>query len=660
MAQDDISPKSSRLIAMGSVCVVVAALYFARDVLVPLCVAVLLTFLLAPLVHRVERMRVPRVLAVLVVVGLALVVIGGLGWVISNQATELAQRLSNYQADIEQKVKVLRGRFGHGALARASQTLDNMARDVASSQPSETGGSAASQMGRGTPQNPVSVAITPTASVSENAFRVLGDALVILAPMAEALIVVVLVIFMLIQREDLRDRLIRLVGHGQLTLTTQVLDDAATRVSRYLLAQSLINSAYGIVVGVGLYLVHIPNAPLWGLLCALLRFIPYLGIWIGALFPIVLSFVVPEGSFALRPILTIGIFVVLELVTANAIEPLLFSSSTGVSSLAILVAAVFWTWLWGGVGLLLSTPLTVVLAVLGKYVPQMAFLDILLGDEPVLKPFERYYQRLLADDAEEAEDLIEEFGETKNTQQLYTEILMPALQSSERDFRRGMVDDQRRDFIRQTMADQIELRRQRLEIAEEKEEKASNSLTPGTAATSAPSSTPAQPSFKVPKSCVVNVLCLPANDKADEIAANMLVHLLEEQRYCASSVTADVLASEMVEAVEKFQANVVVISALPPAALSHARYLCKRLHAKATGVQMVVGLWGFKGDISKARERIFCAGNMTICNDFEEALKAIHQMVQPALIRASDEQASRSHEAVAAPSITPSSLPRRP
>ena len=231
-------------------------------------------------------------------------------------------------------------------------------------------------------------------------------------------------------------RIIRLVGHGQLTLTTQALNDAATRISRYLMAQSGINGAYGLIMGVGLYFIHIPNAPFWGLLCALLRFVPYLGIWIAAAFPVILSFVVPDGNYAARPLLTIGLFVVMEVLTSNLAEPLLFGSSTGVSPLAILVAAVFWTWLWGLPGLLLSTPLTVLLAVAGKYVPQLAFLDVLLGDQPVLEPPERYYQRLLAEDPEEAEDLIEEFEKTHSTEELYTLMMLPALQMTERDYRR--------------------------------------------------------------------------------------------------------------------------------------------------------------------------------------------------------------------------------
>jgi predicted PurR-regulated permease PerM len=649
MARDDIAPKSSRFIAMASVCVVVGALYFARDVMVPLAVAVLLSFLLAPLVHRVQRLGAPRALAVFVVVIFSFAIIGGVGWLITNQITAFAERLGDYQGEIEHKIQNVRSRFGHGAFARASETLNNVAREVAASQPADgTDGKPLPIAQRGTPDNPITVEVTSGPATTSSALKVISDSLGYVAPLGQMFIVIVFVIFMLIRREDLRDRLIRLVGPGQLTLTTQALDDAGQRVSRYLLAQSLLNSVVGIIIGTGLYLLKIPNAPLWGLLCGLLRFIPYVGIWIGAAFPIILSLVIPEGYFALRPVVTLAMFVGIEVIAANFVEPLLYGSTTGVSSLAILVAAVFWTWLWGGVGLLLSTPLTVILAVLGKYVPQMKFLDVLLGDEPVLAPFERYYQRLLADDPEEAEDLIEEFEKTKNAKELYSEVLLPALQAMERDFRQGVLDEKRRNFILQAMQDEVDLRRQKLVVLREEEAKKANVVTPATVPVSAPATDHkgpnVVPTFKVPSECVVNVLCLPAHDKADEIVASMLAHLLAEQNYCAFHLTTDALASEMVESVQKLAANVVVISALPPGATAHARYLCKKLHARFPDIQMLIGLWGAKGDLRKPQERISCAASVHISGNFDDALKTIHQIVQPLLIRAMDASAVESAE----------------
>ncbi|MGD0389544.1 MAG: AI-2E family transporter [Tepidisphaeraceae bacterium] len=611
MAQSDAGPKSGRIVALASACIIVTGLYFARDVLVPLAVALLLTFLLAPLVRRVERFRLPRVPAVLVVVALSFAILGGIGWLISNQATDLAIKLGEYQGDIEHKIQSVHSYLGHGALATASRTINRMAEDVAATQPDQSA-APASWLTRGTERNPITVSIAP-APETGSIFKTLATALQFVSPMAQLVIVIVFVVFMLIQREDIRDRIIRLVGHGQLTLTTRALDDAATRISRYLIAQSGVNGAYGIVVGLGLYLIHIPNAPLWGLLCALLRFIPYLGVWIGAAFPIVLSFVVPDGYYAARPFLTLGLFALVELLASNAVEPLLFGSRTGVSPLAILIAAVFWTWLWGLAGLLLSTPLTVLLAVAGKYVPQLAFLDVLLGDQPVLAPHERYYQRLLADDPEEAEDLLEEFEATRSSQELYSQIMLPALEMTERDYRRGVLDESRWNNVSQAMKDQVEAHHR---------PPANNPL-------------PGQP-LAVPQNCVVRIVCLPARDQADEIAGLMLANLLHELGYSVTNVSATTLASERVDMISQLKADVVVVSALPPGATVHARYLCKRIREKFPHILLLVGIWNAKDDLEKTQKRLAGAADVRLVDGFQNAVPMIHQMIQPLLIRDAD------------------------
>jgi predicted PurR-regulated permease PerM/CheY-like chemotaxis protein len=608
MAQSDAAPKSGRIVALASACIIVTGLYFARDVLVPLAVALLLTFLLAPLVHRVERLRLPRVPAVLMVVALSFAILGGVGWLISNQATDLAVKLGDYQGDIERKIENVHSYLGHGALATASRTINRMAQDVAATQPDRSG-AASSWLTRGSEGNPIAVSIA-AAPETGSIFKTLATALQFVSPMAQLVIVIVFVVFMLIQREDIRDRIIRLVGHGQLTLTTRALDDAATRISRYLIAQSAVNGVYGIVVGLGLYLIHIPNAPLWGLLCALLRFIPYLGVWIGAAFPIILSFVVPDGYYAARPFLTVGLFALVELLAANAVEPLLFGSRTGVSPLAILVAAVFWTWLWGLVGLLLSTPLTVLLAVAGKYVPQLGFLDVLLGDQPVLAPHERYYQRLLADDPEEAEDLLEEFETTRSSDELYSQIMLPALEMTERDYRRGVLDESRWNNVSQVMKDQVEAHHR----------PPANNPPPG------------QP-LAVPQNCIVRIICLPARDQADEIAGLMLANLLHERGYSVTNVSAATLASERVDMISRLKADLVVVSALPPGATVHARYLCKRIREKFPDIQLLVGIWNAKDNLEKTQKRLAGAADVRLVDGFQNAVAMIHQMIQPLLIR---------------------------
>jgi predicted PurR-regulated permease PerM len=609
MPQSDAGAKPSRFLAIVSIGVIVAGLYFARDVMIPVAVALLLTFLLTPLVHRLERLRLPRIPAVLISVALSFGILGGIGWLISDQATDLAIKISSYQGDIERKIQNLHRSFGHGALAKATDSINQMAKAVATSQPTEISGSE-NWLNRGTTENPVAVEIKAVPE-SSSGFTILGDVLQFVAPMGQTVIVVVFVIFMLIQREDIRDRFIRLMGHGRLSVTTRALDDAATRISRYLLAQSGINGAFGLIIATGLYLIGIPNAPLWGLLCALLRFIPYLGVWIGAVFPIVLSFVVPDGYYAARPFLTIGMFVLLEIVAGNVIEPLLFGSRTGVSPLAILVSAVFWTWLWGGIGLLLSTPLTVLLAVAGKYVPHLEFLDVLLGDQPVLSPPERYYQRLLAEDPEDAEDLLEEFEKTRTPADMYAQIMLPALKMMERDRRRGVIDESEGNMIVQVMRSQAE------------------------ALHGSPADVPAQGDTPpiISKDCVVRVVCLPARDSADEIAGLMLVNLLNLQGYSAISTPAGTLASEMVESIATLKADLVIVSSTPPGAVAHAQYLCKKIRARFPEIRLLVGIWNADGNLERLRKRLSDDARLQVVNKLDEAPAVIHQMVQPLLMR---------------------------
>jgi predicted PurR-regulated permease PerM len=611
MAHPDDNRKGSRAVTFAAAVIIIAGLYFARDVLVPVAVALLLTFLLAPLVHRVERMRLPRTAAVLIVVLLSFAIIAGIGYLISNQATDLALKLGSYQGDIERKIHNIRSTLGHGAWAKASQTIGQVAQAV-TSQPSAQPEDAATWVNRGTAEHPIDVQVIASPEGNAAVLENLWKGLEIVAPMAQVVIVIVFIVFMLIQREDVRNRVIRLFGHGRLSVSTQAMDDAGTRISKYLIAQSGINAIYGIVVGVGLYFIGVPNAPLWGLLCALLRFIPYIGIWIGAAFPIILSFVVPEGYYTARPFLTIGLFAAVEILAANIAEPVLFGTSTGLSPLAILVAAVFWTWLWGPIGLVLSTPMTVLLAVAGRHVPQLAFLDVLLGDEPVLTPAERYYQRLLADDPEEAEDLIEEFEKSRKSSEVYGTIVLPVLEMAQRDFQSRVLDERRRDLIMETIKEHVESLR--------------NPVKEGAAA--------------VPGDRIVRIVCLPAHDVVDEVVGLMLTNLLLEKGYQVTCVSAESLASERVDAISTVEADVAIISALPPSAIAHARYLYKRIIGKFARLPMLIGLWDSRGDVEKTRKRIGDgAEELRVAASLDDALGQVGQMIQPLLISRGEEAA---------------------
>ena len=443
------------------------------------------------------------------------------------------------------------------------------------------------------PQNPLPVRDYPELpSGADNVTPILMQTL---RPLATAGLVIVFAIFMMLKREDLRDRVIRLTSRGRVNFSTQAVDEAAARISRYLLTQLCINTAYGLAVALGLWIIGLtlgaaeggfPNVLLWALLCGVLRFVPYVGPVIGAAFPLAIAF----GFFHNNSIFLVALmmFVGLEIFVSQFIEPQLYRSSTGISALAILVSAVFWTAVWGPSGLLLSMPLTVMLVVMGKYVPQLKFLDILLGDEPVLAPPERIYQRLLALDQEEAVELAQEYAKDRSAEALYEEVLIPVLTMSTHDRYRGKLDSRRQRFIHKSLR----------VIVEESGRDAATAPRPG-AQEPLPLQTPGdkepggprpEPSGQAPQPPVVrvqvpvgrtvNVLILPAGEEADEIAGLMLAQLLEGRGYTATVASASSLVGEVLAMIEQGQAHVVCVSAMPPGSVARARYLCKRLHEK--------------------------------------------------------------------------------
>ena len=401
--------KTFKLPILASTCVVVAALYFAQEVLMPLATSVLLCFLLTPLVARLERNRIPRVAAVVIVVSVLIVVLLALFIAMGTQVKDLAEQLPSYQSNIVEKLKVVQP-SKDSFFQRTWNAVQGIQKAVTepATQPVTIIAPTSAPPGS-TPAVPmyVNVIAQSTGSSVDTISAYLST---VLGPLGTAGMILIFVIFMLLQREDLRDRVIRLVGEGQLYVTTQAIDDATNRISRYLIAQSIVNGTYGLAIslcllGIGYFVGDniFPNFLLWGLICAVLRFIPYIGAWIAAAFPLLIAFAVYHGYGVFVSVIVM--FVVIELLSNNLMEPWLYAASTGLSTVAVLVSAVFWTWLWGPMGLLLATPLTVCIVVLGKHVPQFSYLDILLGDEPVLEPHQRLYQRLLASDVEEASEL---------------------------------------------------------------------------------------------------------------------------------------------------------------------------------------------------------------------------------------------------------------
>ena len=563
---------------------VIATLYFARVVLVPFALAILFSFLLSPLVRGLEKARLPRAISVLLVVVISVAAVGSIGVAVTNQLVDVTNQLPNYKANIQKKVESVRG-SNRTALVRATEAVNELSREVVEA-PTATVPTAHQHKplsaSEPTGNKPVDVQVVQAPNGPwEFLYGWLGT-------VGVAGIVLVFTVFMLLRREDLRNRFIRLVGHGHLNLMTQALDDASHRISKYLLLQFLVNAAYGLVVGIGLHFIGLPNALLWGVIAAVLRFLPYVGPPIGALLPTVLSLAVFDGWA--RSLMVIGLFLVIEIIVANFLEPMLYGAHTGISSLAILVAAVFWTLLWGPVGLVLSTPLTVCLVVLGRYVPQLEFLHILLGDEPVLTPEAQFYQRLLAGDHREARQVLEQHLEGSSLLELYDSVVIPALALAEQDRHQNDLDEAVERFICQSTR----------ELVEELDEKCAEVREmPVVEADDHDSENAATQSAIALRSKVV---CVPVRDEADEIIGTMLAQLLERNGHEAQCIALGTTA-EMLEQIGKENPDYVVLSALPPFALTYARTLYKRVRARLPDVSIVIGVWNFS-EVEKLSSRL--------------------------------------------------------
>jgi predicted PurR-regulated permease PerM len=597
-------PTSSQLLTLITIVVVVGGLYLGRQVLIPFALALVFTFLLTPLVSRLERYRLGRVPAVLVALALGLVLLAALGSVVTTQVVQITRQLPSYKDNLEKKVESIRG-ARNGSLSKASAGVKEIDKDLAAPRQE------ANEQSTAPADRPVPVQV---AAAPSSAFQYLETLLGPLVGLVRTVgIVTVFTLFMLVKREDLRNRIIRLAGQGRLRVTTRAMDDAAQRLSRYLLMQFWVNSGYGLVFGTGLYFIGVPHAVLWGVLAGLLRFLPYLGAMIGAALPTLFALAVfPGWSHAA---LALGLFLVMELTTANAIEPWLYGAHTGISSLAILVAAVFWAMLWGPVGLILSTPLCVCLIVLGRYVPQFEFLVVLLGDEPALSPDAHFYQRLLALDEKEASDIAQEYAKEKGLQAFYESVLIPALSLAEQDRHLNMLDEDTENFIYQCTMEVIE------ELGKQADPETSQAgSTQGgssTATSSISSADTGRSNF--------TVVSVPAGDEADGIMATVVTQLLQRIGYRAQSVPIGTVEG-MLQRASELGARVICVSALEPFALGHAHSLCKRLRGRLSEVKIVLGLWNFGHDITDAEERLGRECVDAVATTLAEALVQVRQL----------------------------------
>ena len=419
--------------------IIVMVLYFGREIIIPIALAILLSFVLAPLVGLLQRVRIPRGLAVVSVVMIAFAVIFAMGSLLATQLAQLAGDLPRYQSTISEKIQSFRDTTaGRGTLERASGMLKDLSKEL--DKPKE----AATALGAGAspnaaPPKPVPVEVLQPDPGALQSLQSLISPL--LHPLATTGIIIIFVIFILLQREDLRNRLIRLAGSHDLQRTTAALDDAASRLSRLFLIQLLVNGSFGVVIGIGLWLIGVPSAILWGILAGVLRFVPYIGAFIAAAFPLALAVAVdPTWSMLLW---TVALFVVVEPIVGHVIEPMVYGHSTGLSPVAVVASATFWTALWGPIGLVLATPLTVCLVVLGRHVERLEFLDVMFGDRPALSPPEIFYQRMLAGDPTEASEKAEEFLKERSLSSYYDEVALKGLQLAQADAQRGALDRER-------------------------------------------------------------------------------------------------------------------------------------------------------------------------------------------------------------------------
>jgi predicted PurR-regulated permease PerM len=603
----------SRLFTMVAIFLVVAALWAAKAVLIPIALAILLTFILAPICNRLERWHLGHVMSVIVVAALSFIIIGVIGWIVAGQFIDLAAKLPYYRDNIRQKMDDIRIPPG-GTIERITENLKGLTQEIFT----PANGADPSRIEDPSNDEPIPVTVEPAPpGPIETMRQTIGP---VLGPLASAGIVIVFVIFMLLQRNELRDKIIRLIGQGRLTVATQAIDDAASRVSRYLLMQFVINATYGVAVAIGLFFIGLPSAVLWGVLAMLVRFIPYVGPWIGAVLPILLSMAVFDRWTPV--LLTAGLFVVIELISNNIMEPLLYGARTGISAVAVLASAVFWTWLWGPVGLVLATPLTVCVVVLGRYMTQLEFLNVLLSDEPGLSPAARVYQRLLAMDQDEVFEICESYlAETDTTLlDLYENVLLPALAMAERDRHHDRIDPDREPAVYQGMRDLVE------ELGERKRSEEQTVRKNGDAA-GAESISPAARGIGTPDSSK-RIACVTARDAADEIAAIMFAHVLQSEGIRAQVFPQGIGSAELVSQLEADKPDAICISAVPPQTVVRTRQLCQRLSARLPQVKIVTGVWTLS-DVSQVQNRLGACQSEHVVGTFADAIAMLRRYLNP-------------------------------
>ncbi len=590
--------------------VVVAGLYFGRPILLPLALAVLISFALAPLVGLLKRLHLGNVVPVLISVLLAVVIMSSLAAFMGSQLASLAADLPRYQTNLGQKINsVVGSAIRNNTLTQLNKTIESLAEQV-------TGASKADEAANSGPNQikPIPVVIqrgviTPWA-LAQN---VLGP---LLEPLGMIVLVLVFVGFILLEKDDLRDRFVRLAGSRDMQRTTVALDEAASRLSRYLFLQTCINTCFGLVIGFGLWLIGIPNAGLWGLMSMLLRFVPYVGVPMSFLFPFTLALAVDSGWS--KMFWTIALYGGIESVIGQAVEPFLYGRSMGLSAVAVVVAAVFWTWLWGPTGLLLSTPLTMCFVVFSRHVESLKFLDVMLGDQPALRFEESLYLRMLADDPDEAADEAEGFLRAKSLSAYYDEVAARALMLAQRDVDRGVLDPLRQTRIRDAIKGLI------VNLADRKDEAALGADLPASW----------REASREP------VLCVAGRGPLDEAAALLLVDMLGKYGIAARVVSSDETSATNIRDLSCEGVHLTCVSYLEPGTFKNARYQVRRLRKRMPDVPVMALFWGLAADNSRFLDGI----EATECDIVTTGLKETVQHII-AFARRSDAASRASYQA---------------
>lgn len=580
------SPDAAR--AMTLFVMIVATLYFGKEVLVPVVLALLLTFIIAPLVELLRRLHLGRVPSVLLGVVLALGIVLAIGGVIGAQIAELGTDIPKYAETIVAKVNSAK----QYTVGRLSTLADSIGPPRRKAEP----GTAAPSSQPKAAQQPQGASATPAASGPSSTPMDLAETYFtsILSPLATFGIVFVVTVFALLQREDLRDRLIRLVGSDDLHRTTLAIDDGARRLSRYFITQLSVNTAFGVVVGLGLLVIGVPKAVLWGILSALLRFIPYVGAFIAAALPMAMAAAVDPGWSMLLE--TLALYVVVEGLTGQVLEPLLYGHSTGLSPLSVIVAAIFWSWLWGPIGLILSTPLTLCLVVMGRHVKRLQFLDVILGDRPALTPVESFYQRVLAGDADEAQEHAEALLKQRSLSTYYDEVALKGLQLAANDAQRGVLGDEQLHRIRATTALVVAGLADHSDSEPPSSNKDDGAVGPSGDEEDLPHNPvpdDAEPPLPAPWQGPSAVLCIAGRGPLDEAASSMLQQLLAKHGLGARLVGYGEVSRESVATLDVAGVAMACVSYLDiSGSPAHLRYLMQRLRQKLpAGTPILVGLW---------------------------------------------------------------------